>query len=157
MEMNPKFSGLNAATAAAISDTLSEQARHAFDKVVETDKWMTQHNFLANTGGAIAVMGYLGTSHTPYFAIFPLVMFLVGIVASGIEIRALLKIYGRLHKDALRRREGFVSEKLSVGEAATVEVEGFWTKVNDWCGITSQVTFVLGAITGVAGFYRGLL
>jgi cytochrome c biogenesis protein CcdA len=156
--MKEKYSGLDPATAAAISDTLSAQALHAFDKVVETDKWLTQSNFLVNTGGAIAVMSYLGTSHTSHFAIFPLVIFLVGIVASGIEIRALLKVYGFLHQDALRRREGFVTEKLSVGEAATVrEIPGIWRKLNGWCGVASQVAFVLGATAGVAGFYCGLL
>lgn len=149
--MDEKYSDLAPETALAITETLNSQVQESFSKVVETDKWLSQHNFLVNSGGAIAVLGYLGTSAVALkVAMFPLGLFIVGIACSGIEIRALLKFYDLLHADALRRRSGFVDNEITVKEAATVSnVQGFYTKVNHWAGVIAQTTFVLGSLIGL--------
>ena len=77
----------------ALTSELHAQTKQTFDKVVETDWRLTQHNFLINAGGAAAVLAYLGASSSSKFAILSLLCFLVGVVASGIEIRMLLSSY----------------------------------------------------------------
>lgn len=100
------------------------------------------------------MLGYLGSTPTPTHAIFPLVIFIIGIIASGIEIRGLLGIYSHLHKDALKRRGGFISDEFTVREAATVEVvPKKYTRANQWSGYISQASFILGCIVAVIGFY----
>lgn len=156
--MDEKFSELEPEVGQPILTTLSDQVRESFDKIVETDKWLTQHNFLVNAGGAAATLGYLGTSPSSSFAVFPLLIFLVGIIASGIEIRGLLSIYSHLHKDAIRRRGGFVSDEITVREAASVEKIPKWSvRANSWSGIVSQISFVVGSVLGISSFVCSVL
>lgn len=136
--------------AAAIGDELAAQCRQCFDKVVETDWRLTQHNFLMNAGGVAALLAYIGSNPNATFAIWPLICFLVGIIASGVEIRALLKTYSALHSDALRRREGFMMNRLSVADSVPKEgVAGKAAVINHWSGVISQTAFVLGVVWGV--------
>jgi len=156
--MDEKFSELEPEVGQPILNTLSDQSRESFDKIVETDKWLTQHNFLVNAGGAAATLGYLGASPNSSFAIFPLLLFLIGIIASGIEIRGLLSIYSHLHKDALRRRGEFVSDEISVKEAASVEKVPIWSvRANHWSGIASQLSFVGGSVIGIIVYVCNVL
>jgi len=150
--MDEKYSDLTPEIAVAIADTLSSQEQESFSKVVETDKWLSQHNFLVNAGGAIAVLGYMGTASSTVIAAVPLSIFILGIIASGIEIRSLLTFYSLLHSDAIRRRGGFVTEELSVKEAAMVSgTQGSHNITNHWCGIFAQWAFVLGSLFGIVG------
>ena len=151
--MDEKYSQLDPEGGNSISNTLASQSRESFDKIVETDKWLTQHNFLVNAGGAVAVLGYLGTTPSSSFAILPLVIFLIGIIASGIEIRGLISMYGHLHKDAIKRRSGFVNDEMSVREASAAEkVPQSIARINHWSGLISQGAFVLGSVVGVLGY-----
>lgn len=139
--------------AASIVDELSSQARQTFDKVVETDWRLTQHNFLVNAGGAAAVLAYLGSDPTPTFAIWSLACFVVGVVASGIEVRALVLIFASLHKDALRRRAGFVENKLLAKDLGPPEnVGGCATPIHNWSGWLAQIAFVAGVVVGITLF-----
>lgn len=153
MEINDKIVELDKETAENLCSILEGQVDTSFKAVVETDKWLTQHNFLINAGGAGAILGYLSSTPTPTFAIFPLVLFLIGIAASGIEIRYLLKMHHELHSDAMRRRGGFVSNELSVAQAADVQAPSNMTKFfNKYSGLVAQASFLLGCVVGIIGF-----
>lgn len=148
---------LDPEVAAAIGEELSAQARQCFDKVIETDWRLTQHNFLANAGGAAAVLAYLGTTPTPKFAVWPLILFLIGIIASGVEIRALLSVYSALHKDALRRRARFMSNELRVKESVPAPgIAGWASCINHWSGVVAQVSFILGMAVGLWQFFKAI-
>lgn len=152
--MERKLSELDKGTAEELSSILAGQVNTSFSALVETDKWLTQHNFLVNAGGAAAVLSYLASNPPPTFAIVPLSIFALGVIASGIEIRFLMKIHGELHKDAIRRRTGFVSDKLSVIQAADVQAPTNVTKnVNHYSGLVSQISFIVGAVVGILGFF----
>lgn len=156
--MNQKITDVDEKTGIALSGIIMEQMRETFDKVIETEKWLTQHNFLVNAGGCAAVMSYLATEPTPMFAIFPLVIFISGVIASGIEIRTMLSIYSHLHEDASRRREGWANGEYTVDEAgAVILAKPIIRSINHWSGVFAQVAFVLGSIVGVSGFYYEML
>lgn len=132
---------------------LDRQVNTSFGARVDTDKWLTQHNFLINAGGAAAILGYLSSEPTPDFAIAPLVIFLSGVIASGIEIRYLLKVHQELNEDALQRRDGFVSDKLTVAQVVSVDAPKTITKnINHYSGLVAQWSFAIGSIVGVIGF-----
>lgn len=151
--MDEHYKDLPPDLAVSIVDELSSQTRQTFDNVVETDWRLTQHNFLVNAGGAAAVLAYLGSDPTPIFAIWPLVCFVVGIAASGIEIRTLLLIFSSLHRDALRRRAGFVENKILVKDLGPpANVGGCATPINHWCGWLAQIAFVAGVVVGITLF-----
>ena len=139
--------------AKSFDDELTSQSRQVFDKVVETDWRLTQHNFLVNAGGAVAVLAYLGSNSTKTFAIWSLICFVIGIVASGIEIRTLLSFFGSLHKDTLRRRLEFVENKILDTELGPpVNVGGCAVAINHWCGWIAQIAFVTGIFIGISLF-----
>lgn len=52
-----------------IANELHAQTKQTFDKIVESDWRLTQHNFLVNSGGPGAVLAYLGTSASSKFAV----------------------------------------------------------------------------------------
>lgn len=150
--MDRKFSDLDEETAEQLSSVLESQSRTSFEAIVATDKWLTQQNFLVNAGGSAAVLSYLASGQASTLAVFPLTLFLLGVVASGIEIRYLLKLHSELHEDALRRRSGFVSNKLSVAEAADVKAPKPTTSnIHKYSGIISQSAFIVGCVIGVWG------
>lgn len=151
--MDKTFTNLDPVTAEELAAILELQQNTSFSALVETDKWLTQQNFLVNAGGAAAVLGYLSIKPTPMFAVIPLLIFLVGVIANGFEIRFLLKIHSEFHSDAIRRRSGFVSDKLTIAEAADVKAPNKSSKIiNQYCGYVAQGAFILGCIVGIFGF-----
>jgi hypothetical protein len=136
-----------------LAEMLNRQVNTSFEAIVSTDKWLTQHNFLVNAGGAAAILSYLSSAPENQFAIVPLIIFILGVVASGIEIRYLLKVHGELHQDAIRRRGGFVSDELTVGDAANVQAPTKRSKnINHYSGVVAQWSFVIGCATGIIGY-----
>jgi hypothetical protein len=154
--MDEKYSDLakdQPEVAVAVTDELRAQARESLNKMAETDKWLTQSNLLVNAGGAAAVLGYLGTNPAACFAVVVLGIFLLGMIASGIEIRGLLDGYKHLHKDAIRRLRGFLSEELTARDVANPQNIGKRaTRMNMLGGIFSQIAFAVGAIVGIIGY-----
>jgi hypothetical protein len=137
-------------TVNAIANELHSQTKQTFDKVVETDWRLTQHNLLVNAGGSAAVLAYLGTSASSKFAVWSLLCFLVGVIASGVEIRALLAIYSELHNDALNRLSGFMKNELPVEKAIpSTTITKVPSRVNHWSGWVAQTSFVLGVGVGL--------
>lgn len=152
--MEETRSQLEPEVALSISDELSRQTQQTFDKVVETDWRLTQHNFLVKAGGAAAILAFWSSNPSSSFAVWPLIMFVLGVIASGLEIRALLQVYGNFHKDALRRRYGFITGKLKVKETVpSPDVESIASKINHWSGVASQVVFVVGVFLGFVGYF----
>lgn len=148
--MKEHRSQLDKDTAAAIGRELSAQFQECHNKFIETSWKLTQHNFLTNAGGAVAVLAYLGSAAKPSFAIWSLLLFLVGIIASGVEIRALLEIYSALHEDALRRRDGFMTDRCSIEESVPqISVAERAGKINKWSGWISQGAFSIGVVIGI--------
>ena len=141
-------------TANAIAGELHSQTKQTFEKIVETDWRLTQHNALVNAGGSAAVLAYLGTSSSSKVAVWSLACFLVGVVASGAEIRALLAIYSGLHKDALNRLNGFMKNELPAENAVPKpDVVKVPVKINYWAGRVAQISFVLGVVVGLFLFF----
>lgn len=152
-DMSDYRKNLDEDLAKALDAELHTQTKQTFDKVVETDWRLTQHNFLINAGGAAAVLAYLGSSSSSKFAIWPLLLFVVGVIASGIEIRALLQVYRSLHKDALRRLNGFMRNTLSTDEITPKGIAPIASRVNHWSGLAAQASFVLGVGVGLVLYF----
>ena len=145
---------MDAETANAVVGELHSQRKQTFEKIVETDWRLTKHNFLVNAGGSTAALAYLGTSSSSKFAIWSLVCFLVGVIASGAEIRALLAIYSGLRKDAWERLDGFMNNKITAENAVPDQnVVKVPSKINHWAGWVSQISFVLGVVVGLFLFF----
>jgi hypothetical protein len=121
---------------------LTSQVDRSFEEGIETGHKLTQHNFLVNAGGAAAVLAYMGSSQRADFAIWPLACFLVGVVASGLELRFLAKFFKALHGDAVRRRSEFVRDKLGLSDAVpSPDVGKFASRVHAWSGFIAQGAF----------------
>lgn len=151
--MATKRKDMEQETAIAISNELHSQTKQTFDKIVESDWRLTQHNFLVNAGGSAAVLAYLGTSTSSKFAVWSLLFFLVGVIASGIEIRALLAVYNGLHNDALNRLNGFMKNDLPIERTVPIaDITKIPSRINHWSGWVSQISFILGVVVGVILF-----
>ncbi|MCJ7508092.1 MAG: hypothetical protein MUO85_05090 [candidate division Zixibacteria bacterium] len=148
-EMNEKASELDPETRERIQSTLIAQRDQAFDKLIEMDSKFTQYNFLVNAGGAVATLAFIGSEKGTYLAMLPLICFVIGLVATGVQIRALLSFFSILREDASRRSLGFATGKLSVRESLPSQDIGKWTgKLNRWGGWVSQGAFIVGVIVG---------
>jgi hypothetical protein len=124
--------------------------------IIRLDEKLTQYSFLTNSGGAIAVLGFMGSGKASPSAVFPLAIFLVGIICSGIEYRSLLKYFYALYKDADKRKQRYDNGCDNVKKLVPPkDLGGLSDKINHWAGIVAQIAFVLGAIVGVSGFLCG--
>lgn len=153
-DMNERYSQLPAEKAERLLELLGTQSRESYEAVAELDKRLTNTNLLTNGGGAIATLAFLGENPDIWAMKLALCLFTVGVIATGIEIRALMKYWGALCTDANRRRLGFADETLTVKEVGSVpknvgEPHKF---INHWTGVASQSLFVLGFLVGASGF-----
>lgn len=128
------------------------QEQQALAMVSSLDEKLTQYSFLANSGGAIAVLGFIGTNQANSMALWPLSLFVLGVICSGIEYRSLLIFFSALHTDALNRRKKYNAGVTNINELVPPKnVGGIHTKINHWAGIAAQVCFALGSLIGVLG------
>jgi hypothetical protein len=105
----------------SIDDVLSTERDLAFQQILKFDGELTKYSFLANAGGATATLAFLGARPDQVsVAIWPLIFFLVGLIATGLEIRALLYNFGEKHRDAARRRQQFFAGQLSIVETRSI-------------------------------------
>jgi hypothetical protein len=134
---------------------LTSQIDRSFEQLIETERKLTQHNFLVNAGGAAAALAYMRSSQGTGFAIWPLACFLVGVVASGIEVRFLAKFFKALHDDAVRRRSQFTQDKVSLSDAVPIpDVGKYPSRVHHWSGLVAQWAFPVGVVLGIFSYFR---
>ena len=150
-EMSEKAAELDAERRQTIEDTLLTQRDQAFEQVISMDARLTQYNFLANAGGAAATLAFMGASQgDAHVGVWPLMCFVVGLIATGGQIRALLEFFGLLHLDAIRRREGFSSNTLTVRECVLPsDIGKRYRYLNRWSSWVSQSAFTAGALLGI--------
>lgn len=153
-DMTERYSQLPKEKAERLLDLLGSQSREAFEAVADLDNRLTNTNFLTNGGGAVAALAFLGEHPDAGALKISLCLFAIGVVATGLELRSLMKYWGELCSDANRRRRGFANESLTVEEVAVVPAElGNRHKfINHWAGVVSQWTFALGFLVGAWGF-----
>ena len=78
-----------------------KEGDRAFDEIFKLDANLTNNNFLVNAGGAAATLAFMGAkTGAVAAAVWPLLFFTVGLIATGLEIRTLL-LFGERHKDAV--------------------------------------------------------
>ncbi len=95
---------------------LSAQVRKSFDRLEEAGNRYTQYNFLVNAGGAAAVLAFLGTNTGSTFAIWPLLFFVAGVIACGIELLAMIYVNKAIFNDALNRRSKINEKDITIEE-----------------------------------------
>lgn len=153
--MKETYKQLDSATAKNISAELRQQSDEVLSFISELDKRLTNTNFLTNGGGAVSVLTFIGTgiSSSP-LSNYALMCFVLGIIATGIELRALLIFWGKLHKDSSRRLNGWLNNELSVEECHIPKnLASIYTTINDVAGWASQLFFILGVLIGVFAIF----
>lgn len=134
---------------------MTSQVNRAFEEFIETARKLSQHSFLVNAGGATAILAFIGSNPDASFAFVPLIFFVAGVIASGLELRFLLKSIAAIHRDAMDRRSAFASDRLPLSEAMPrPDVGARQGKVSAWSGHIAQATFPLGVGLGIYAFLR---
>lgn len=155
-DMNEKASELNPDLRQKVDEVLMKEGDRAFDEIFKLDANLTNNNFLVNAGGAVATLAFMGAkTEAVAAAVWPLLFFTVGLIATGVEIRTLLYYFGERHKDAVTRRQGFASDRLTVRECLpTAETGKLYVLMNHWSGWISQICFWVGSILGLIGLFK---
>lgn len=154
-EMNKKASELNPDFREKIEDALMKERDQAFEEIFKLDANLTNNNFLVNAGDAAATLAFIGAKTGTAVAVWPLMFSTIGLIATGLEIRALLYYFGECHGDAVRRREEFASDKITVRECLPTNNTGkFYSRMNHWSGWVSQGSFIIGSLIGIFQLYN---
>jgi hypothetical protein len=132
-----------------VVDELTEQVNRCFEEFLAASYKLSQHNFLVNAGGATAVLAYIGSTSDATFAILPLVCFLVGIIACGVELRSLSTFFNVLRQDAIRRRVGFARGEIDLPNAAPPPDLGQPTWVHRVSAFIARWAFPAGVALGM--------
>ncbi|MGH8614073.1 MAG: hypothetical protein ACREYF_19110 [Gammaproteobacteria bacterium] len=153
-EMLETIGQLDAKTGVDIAQVIATQRDRAFQQIQTFDERLTKINFFTNGGAAVATVALLGIEKIELFLVMvPLAFFVLGVIATVIELRALLSYWGYLLKDAIRRHQGFLDNQLSVKECLVEPSIGSWPKkLNHWAGVIAQLAFVAGVVSGIVGF-----
>lgn len=147
--MNKKASELDLKIREKLGSTLIAQRDDAFERFIEANEKLTQYNFLVNAGGAIATLAFIGSEKGTYLAMGPLMCFVIGLVATGVQRRFLFNFFGILYNDVIRRLRGFLSDELTWQETRPPQDLGKWIgKLERWSGWIAQVAFVVGVLLG---------
>lgn len=129
----------------AIDSVLGNQQRESFAWMRSLDEQLTRTNFLTNGGAAIAVLTFIGTGHASAAMFGSLAVFAVGVVATGVELRALLAFSAALQADAHRRRNGFMNDDLRVEQLMVpIDLGKGSRRTNQVAGWVAQLAFVVG-------------
>ena len=145
--MNERRSQLAPPAASDLDELLATHARESLEWVKDLDSQLTRLNYLTNGGAALAILAFLGTDRAPQHMAWPLLVFTLGVIVTGIEIRALLKYFSTLHSDASQKRRGFINDELTVAQIATPTNKGDTSNcINHWAGIVAQSLFVVGVM-----------
>jgi hypothetical protein len=151
--MDEKYSDLDLEKAMKLSQSIEDHGKKTVSFIAELDKRVTNTNFLTNGGGAVAVLAFMGSSAKLPLIEYSLFFFLLGIILTGVELRALLKYWAILHKDIGRRLDGFINNELSVKQCLTpVGLGKTYQDINHYAGWLSQLCFIGGVIVGGSGF-----
>jgi hypothetical protein len=144
---------LDPARVAALDEVLAAQSRESLEWLRDIDSQLTRNNFITNGGAAVAVLAFIGTGHAPTEMLWPLGFFTAGVLATGIELRALAVDVAALHSDASRRRRGFANGELKVLDLLVPPNLAKWPKrINRWASITAQLSFAIGVVVAVVLF-----
>jgi hypothetical protein len=143
---------LDLETQHAAIEELRAQVNRSFEELVSTGHKLTQHNFLVNAGGAAAVLAYMGSAQDAGFAIWPLACFLVGVIATGMELRSLVSSLKAIHEDAIRRWLEFAKGKLDLSDAAPSPDLGRPRPAQKLVELVAQWAFPVGVIFGLGAY-----
>lgn len=136
-----------------IRSEVLRQMNELTEKVTETNWKLTQHNFISNAGGAIAILGFLGTDNAGSWAIYPLLIFAIGLVSSTIEVRALHEVYSELHKAVSANFANISGRDFTAQDAMPEKGTGKLPgTVNKYASYISQACFILGVVCGGGGY-----
>lgn len=138
----------------ALYKTISKQADRNFEEIKRLDSLLSRYGFLVNAGGAATTLAFIGTSEgRADIAVIPLVFFIVGLIATGFEIRTLLKLTGDRYGYISSRRELLRTKKIEDIQIEKILFPPDFGKglrnANHWSGVISQGAFILGAVLGV--------
>ena len=134
--------------------TIQEENAKMLDRISALDERLTNGNFLANGAGAIAVLSYYSSnSNTPALN-WALLCFCVGVIATGIERRAILNYFGYVSRDNARRNSEYWDDNISLREFSEIPVKVGQTAkiVNHIAGWLSQLMFIVGVVLGAVTF-----
>src|SRR4051794_15109069 len=82
---------------ASFSEKLTQHRTMILEKTLESDARLSKYIFTTNAGGAVAVLAFIGTNGADSrYGWTPLICFVLGVIASGIEVRSLAEAYSAL-------------------------------------------------------------
>ncbi|PLW83238.1 hypothetical protein CWI75_07465 [Kineobactrum sediminis] len=133
----------------AIREHALETQRELQVKFIESSWRLTQHNFISNAGGAVAVLGYMGASNAGGWAVYPLLLFALGIISSTVEVRALLSTYACLYEATSDVLERILGRSFGLNDTK-LDTKGSNVagNVNKYASYLSQTSFIVGVLVG---------
>lgn len=150
--ISKKFDELPHEMRLRIADQLLAQQEESLSAIKELDKRLTNTNFLTNGGGAVATLAFLETGADSQWVQCALILFIFGVVSTGIELRAMLNFYDELARETRRKHSGFLNNELSVEEClVALDVGKCYGAINHYAGLISQICFIAGVLVGSVG------
>ncbi|MCI4569044.1 hypothetical protein [Lysobacter sp. CFH 32150] len=139
------------------SELLAKKGAEIQGFLFDLDKRLTNTNFLTNGGGAVAVLTFMGDKPAPLSVKIALVLFSLGVIATGIELRAMLKCFDAIGQENHRRFRAFNANEIPASELGNLPPDlAKWSKiVNHYAGLLSQGLFIAGVTMGACGFLGG--
>ena len=133
---------------------ISREGESMLERLQDLDKRLTNTNFLTNGGGAVAVLSFFGNHPESVALKVALMLFTLGVIATGVEMRAMLLYFAAVSQDNHQRLQAFMSNQIGLISYGQIHPSiGRLPKLlNHYAGVTSQLLFILGVVVGALGF-----
>jgi hypothetical protein len=147
-----KFSQLHPKSRAYLMQELYGVETQAVTSMADLSKRLTNTNFATNGGGAVATLAFLESGADILLVKIALVCFAVGVISTGIQLRASMNFWADVTGRVSTRLRGFLKNDLTALEACAIDADMSGSQIEDISGKASQVLFVVGVIAGTLGF-----
>ena len=129
-----------------ILDELLNQAYLVFNRLEDAANKHIQHVFVVNAGGAAAVLAFHGAKAGSTFAVWPLLFFVSGVIACGINLLASFYTNKGMLEDIWNRRGKF--DETDVLPKAKNPEKSISYQIAKWTGFFAHGCIIAGVIVG---------
>lgn len=153
--MSDESTKLNKETQVRMLESFTEHAKYMQEKVAELDVRLSRNNLLTNGAAAIALLAFISTGNAPPYSAVPLIIFVVGVIASGIEVRSQMNYFGVVHKRILAQKSTVRSNEFDFEDfRKQYPKELFYKYAEHVLGWISQLSFMAGVAISAWIFWK---
>lgn len=128
-------------------ELLQNQAHKTLEKYLDLDERLSRLNLQTNGAAAIAILAFVGSGLAPGKIHYPLAIFVLGVIASGFQVRSQMNHYLSFLNRLSKQRKKIREHQFQIGDVdAKAKGEMLYDHAHRAMGWLSQFCFISGVV-----------